>query len=86
MTLIKYPKFVQTGQHTNVPACPTTTAITFSTPFVPATTAESDMLVVMANLSSTCGWAGATNVTTAGFDLWAENAGTAEWLAVYQSI
>lgn len=86
MPLIKYPKFVLTGTHTNVPACPSTTAVTFANEFEPATTNAFDMPVVMANLSSTCGWAGATNVTTAGFDLWAQNAGTCEWLAVYQSI
>ncbi len=81
MPLIKYPKFVQTGTHTNVPVCPTSTAVTFANEFD-----AGNMPVVMANLSSTCGWAGATNITTAGFELWAQNAGTCEWLAIYQSI
>ena len=79
MTLIKYPKFVQTGTHPNVPACPTTTAVTFTSNF-------DDIPVVVANLTSTCGWAGATNATTAGFDLWAENTGTADWIAINQSL
>ena len=81
MPLIKYPKFVLTGIHTNVPACPTTTAVTFANEFD-----AGNMPVVVANLSSTCGWAGATNITTAGFDLWAQHSGTCEWLAIYQSI
>ena len=81
MVLIKYPKFVQTGTHPDVPACPSSTAVVFVNEFD-----VGNMPIVMANLSSTCGWAGATNVTTAGFDLWAQNAGTCEWLAIYQSI
>lgn len=81
MTVIKYPKFVQTGTHTNVPACPSTTAVTFEVEFN-----VGNIPVVVANLSTTCGWAGATNVTTAGFDLWAQNTGTCEWIAIYQSV
>ena len=64
-----------------MPVCPTSTAVTFANEFD-----AGNMPVVMANLSSTCGWAGATNITTAGFELWAQNAGTCEWLAIYQSI
>jgi len=79
MAMIKYPKFVQVGTHCNVPACPTTTAVTFETVF-------DDIPVVMANMSSTCGWAGATNITTAGFDFWAENSGTAQWVAIYSCL
>jgi len=79
MVVIKYPKFVQTGTHPNVPVCPTTTAVSFTTNF-------DDIPVVVANLTSTCGWAGATNATTAGFDLWAENTGTCNWIAIYQSL
>jgi len=81
MVVIKYPKFVQTGQHTNVPVCPASTAVSFVTNFD-----AGNIPVVVCNLSSTCGWAGATNATTAGFDLWAQNAGTCEWIAIYQSI
>jgi len=79
MATIKYPKFVQTGIRTDVPACPTTTAVTFVVAFdaVP---------VVVCNLSSTCGWARASNATTAGFNISAEYAGTAEWIAIYQSV
>ena len=79
MAVVKYPKFCQTGTHTNVPACPSTTAVSFSIEF-------DDTPVIVANLTSTCGWAGATNITTAGFDLWAENTGTCGWIAIYQSI
>jgi len=80
-TIIKYPKFVQTGTVTNVPVCPTTTAVSFAVNFD-----EGNIPVVVANLTSTCGWAGATNATTAGFDLWAQNTGTADWIAIYQSL
>ena len=79
MVLIKYPKFVQTGQRTDVPACPTTTAVAFAVSF-------DSIPVVVCNLSSTCGWARANNTTTAGFNITAQYAGTAEWIALYQSI
>lgn len=79
MPLIKYPKFAQIGCHPDVPVCPSTTAVTFETAF-------DDIPVVVTNLSSTCGWAGATNVTTAGFNIWAQNAGTAQWIAMYSCL
>ena len=79
MVVIKYPKFVQTGTHTNVPICPSSTAVAFIVEF-------DDIPVVVANLTSTCGWAGASEITTAGFELWAENTGTADWIAIYQSL
>lgn len=81
MVTIKYPKFVQTGQRTDVPACPTTTAVAFSFNFD-----SGNIPVVVCNLSSTCGWARASNATTAGFNISAQYSGTAEWIAIYQSV
>ena len=79
MVVIKYPKFVLTGIHTNVPVCPTTTAVTFTSNF-------DDIPVVVSNLTSTCGWARTSETTTAGFNLSAQYTGTASWIAIYQSL
>ncbi len=79
MVVINYPKFVLTGTHPNVPVCPTTTAISFTVNF-------DDAPVVVANLTSTCGWARASETTTAGFNLSAQYTGTAGWIAIYQSL
>ena len=79
MVVIKYPKFVQTGIRTDVPACPTTTSVSFVVNF-------DDIPVVVANLTSTCGWARASETTTAGFNLSAQNTGTANWIAIFQSL
>ena len=79
MVTIKYPKFVQTGQRTDVPACPTTTAVAFPIEF-------DDIPKVVCNLSSTCGWARASDTTTAGFNISAEHTGTAEWIAMWSNI
>jgi len=79
MATIKYPNFVQTGKRTDVPACPTTTAVIFAIAF-------DDIPKVVCNLSSTCGWARASHVTTAGFNLSAQYTGTAEWIAIWSNV
>ena len=74
MVLVKYPKFVQVGQH-NVAVAGTTTAIAFEVNF--------DDIPVVVACPSTLTDIMVTGKTTAGFNVAVAAACTAHWIAIY---
>jgi len=77
MVVVKYPKFVQTGQD-NVAVAGTPTPIAFAQNF--------DDIPVVVACPSTLTDIMVADKTTAGFNVTVAAACTAHWIAIYQSI
>jgi len=79
MVLIKYPKFVLTGQD-NIAVAGSTTHIAFVQNF------DVGNIPVVVACPSTLTDIMVENKTTAGFDVAVAAACTAHWIAIYQSL
>ena len=79
MALIKYPKFVLTGQD-NIAVAGSTTHIAFTSNF------DAGNIPVVVACPSTLTDCMVANKTTAGFDIAVAAACTAHWIAIYQSL